>query len=163
MEYSSIVLDLANLDKQAQSMPLFHIAFQSIPEITTTNIEITTGSYFIANGKKTLLTQTIPLTFATVPECTPDVIPPSIKLLYPENPKERVTLDQYFIFDIKDIGKGIDKESVKILLDGQLLDANDTENIKWNGDYLTVYPKDRLPIDTGVTLVVTIDDKQAYG
>jgi hypothetical protein len=162
MEYSSIVIDLTNLDKQAQSVPVFHIAFQGKSETASSTIQIATGSYFIANDKKIALTQTIPLTFAPVPECTPDVIPPNIKLVYPENTKENVTLDQYFIFDMKDIGKGIDKESIKVSLDGKTFSA-DTENMKWNGDYLTFYPSDRLPIDTGITLVVRIDDKQVYG
>jgi hypothetical protein len=45
------------------------------------------------------------LDFAEVPECEPDIIPPSINLIYPKDSDEDIYLDQYFIFDIKDIGK----------------------------------------------------------
>jgi hypothetical protein len=162
MEDSSIIFDYANVDKTTQIFPLFHIAFQSDPGITSSDISIATGSYFVANGKKTPLTQTIPLTFATVLECTPDVIPPSIKLVYPSDPKAKITLDQYFIFDIKDIGKGVDKNSVQIILDGQVYTPA-TENLKRNGNYLTFYPKDRLAIDTGISLTISADDLQSYG
>jgi hypothetical protein len=43
--------------------------------------------------------------FADVPECEPDIIPPSLSLIYPKDTTARIALDQYFVFDIKDIGK----------------------------------------------------------
>ncbi|MEI6118659.1 MAG: hypothetical protein WCP92_05555 [bacterium] len=41
--------------------------------------------------------------FAQVPECEPDIIPPSLSLIYPKDTQQKISLDQYFIFDIKDI------------------------------------------------------------
>jgi hypothetical protein len=46
------------------------------------------------------------LEFAKTPECQPDIISPSINLVFPkEDMKQKITLDQYFIFEVKDIGK----------------------------------------------------------
>ncbi|MEI8009528.1 MAG: hypothetical protein WCI00_09580 [bacterium] len=45
------------------------------------------------------------LNFSQVPECEPDVVPPSINLVYPKDTQQKIALDQYFVFDIKDIGK----------------------------------------------------------
>ena len=63
------------------------------------------GSYVVSNGKKIYLEENIDLPFAQVPECDPDVIPPSIKLIFPVTITDPVAMDQYFIFDLKDSGK----------------------------------------------------------
>ncbi|MBU0627154.1 hypothetical protein KKG31_02875 [Patescibacteria group bacterium] len=45
------------------------------------------------------------LQFSKVPECNPDVVPPSISLVTPKTNKEVLPLDTYFVFAIKDMGK----------------------------------------------------------
>lgn len=97
-----------------------------------------------------------------VPECEPDIIPPSINLIYPKDTDQRITLDQYFIFDIKDIGKGVDKSSVIVNFDGEQFFYG-SDNLKWNGNYLTFYPSKRIPIDADIDLKIMISDKQSYG
>ncbi|MEI7562672.1 MAG: hypothetical protein WCJ39_02970 [bacterium] len=102
------------------------------------------------------------LPFAQVPECAPDVIPPSIKLIFPATITDPVTMDQYFIFDVKDSGKGIDKNSIKITFLGKTYTA-DSDALKWKGDYITFYPESRLPIASKVDVDLSVADKQIYG
>ncbi|MEI6774714.1 MAG: hypothetical protein WCL18_08275 [bacterium] len=64
-----------------------------------------TGSEVVAGDTTTPLTEIFTLDFAKVLECEPDIVPPSINLIYPKDTQKRIGLDQYFIFDIKDIGK----------------------------------------------------------
>lgn len=97
-----------------------------------------------------------------MPECEPDIIPPSINLIYPKKTEDRISLDQYFIFDIKDIGKGVDKNSIMINFDGQEYFYG-ADNLKWNGNYLTFYPGTWIPIDAAIDLKIMITDKQSYG
>ena len=97
-----------------------------------------------------------------MPECEPDIIPPSINLIYPKNTENRISLDQYFIFDIKDIGKGVDKNSIMINFDGQEYFYG-ADNLKRNGNYLTFYPGTWIPIDAAIDLKIMITDKQSYG
>ncbi len=102
------------------------------------------------------------MAFAQVPECDPDVIAPSVSLVYPKDPTARVSLDQSFVFEIKDTGKGIDPSSVQILLDGQLYTA-DMVNLQRKGDYLTFYPQNWLGVNKKINLKISIGDKQVYG
>jgi hypothetical protein len=102
------------------------------------------------------------LNFAQVPECEPDIVPPSINLIYPKDTEQKINLDQYFIFDIKDIGKGIDKNSVMINFDGEQYFYG-SDNLKRNGNYLTFYPSKWIPIDESMDLKILVTDKQSYG
>jgi hypothetical protein len=43
--------------------------------------------------------------FAKGMECEPDEVPPVIALISPQDNKEKIPLDRYFVFDIKDMGK----------------------------------------------------------
>jgi hypothetical protein len=97
-----------------------------------------------------------------VPECEPDIIPPNISLIYPKDTEQRISLDQYFIFDIKDSDKGVDKNSVLIHFDGEDYAAQ-SDNIKRNGNYLTFYPGAWIPINKTMDLNILINDKQVYG
>jgi hypothetical protein len=90
------------------------------------------------------------------------MIPPSVKLIFPTNVADSVTMDQYFIFDIKDSGKGIDKDSIQIDFLGKTYTAN-SDALKWKGDYITFYPETWLPIAEKATLKISIGDKQIYG
>ncbi len=87
------------------------------------------------------------MSFAEVPECDPDIIPPSVTLIYPKDTQEPIALDQYFIFDIKDLGKGVDKTSVVVSFLGEKY-AYGSEYLTWNGNYLTFSPKQWIPLQT---------------
>lgn len=100
--------------------------------------------------------------FAKVPECDPDTIPPSIKLVYPTNTADYLTMDQYFIFDVRDSGKGVDPSSVKITFQDKTYTANSSA-LKWKGNFLTFYPDMRLPLNASLDLNISLADKQVYG
>jgi hypothetical protein len=141
---------------------LFHISFKSKESTASTDITVATGSYIVSNDKIVYMNETFPLQFASVPECEPDVVPPSIDVMFPKDPTARIALDQYFVFDLKDSGKGVDKNSIKVYLNNEVYTA-DSANIKLKGDYMTFYPQNRLDINKKITLKISVDDAQVYG
>lgn len=141
---------------------MFHLNFQSKKDIAQTDVLIATGSYFVTNGKIVYLQEKFPLQFATVPECDPDIIPPSVSLVFPQDPTTKMPLDQYFVFEIKDADKGVDKNSIKIFLNDQVY-TSDTNNFKRKGNYLTFYPQDWLPVNKTINIQVSVADAQSYG
>lgn len=161
IEYDRVIFDIDNPTLDGQT-PLFHLNFQSKKNITQTNLVVATGSYFVTNGKIVYLQATFPLQFATVPECDPDVVSPSVDLVFPQDPTAKIPLDQYFIFEIKDADKGIDKTSIKIFLNDQAYIAG-TDNIKWKGNYMTFYPQNWLPVNKKINVQVHVGDLQSYG
>lgn len=163
IEYDKIVLEVGSPDfsSMTAATSFFQIYFKS--DIVGKQIlTLWTGSEAVTANKTYPLQWIFNLDFAKVPECEPDVVPPSVSLIYPKDTNNRITLDQYFIFDIKDIGKWIDKNSVIINFDGQQYFYG-SENMKWNGNYLTFYPGTWIPIDAKVDLKISIADKQVYG
>jgi hypothetical protein len=163
IEYNKIILDVENptFDSSTEATSFFQIYFKS-DIVGKETLILWTGSEMISANKILPLEGTFDLEFAKVPECEPDIIPPNINLIYPKDTTQRTTLDQYFIFDIKDIGKGIDKNSVTINLNGKQYFYG-SENLKRNGNYLTFFPNDWLPINTWIKLKILVSDLQSYG
>lgn len=141
---------------------LFQLSLQGDKGITSSDLIIQSGSYIISKGNKIYLNERITLPFASVAECTPDIIPPSVKLVYPLDSSAPLTQDQYFVFAVNDAGKGVDPKSISITIDGQTYFA-DAKNIKWNNNQFIFYPQTWLPLDKKIDLTVTIGDKQVYG
>ncbi len=163
IEYDKIILEVnePNLDTAKNATTLFQITFRSAT-IGKEMMLLDTGSEAIIAGKNVPLKGTFALDFAKVPECEPDIVPPSISLIYPKDTKQRISLDQYFVFDIKDIGKWVDKNSVTISFWWEDYFYG-SESLKRNGNYLTFYPGKRIPIDTNMNLKILVTDKQSYG
>lgn len=163
IEYNKIILEVENpsFTSSIQTASFFQLYFKS-DMVGNESLVLGTGSEYITANKTYPLSGTFPLQFGLVPECEPDIVPPSINLIYPKDTQQNIQLDQYFIFDIKDIGKGVDKNSVVIRFDGEkYIYGSDT--LKWNGNYLTFYPSKWIPIDTNMDLKISIADKQSYG
>ncbi len=163
IEYDKIILEVQNptFASSTETKSFFQLYFKSNiigKEILT----LGTGSEVVTANKTSPLAGTFNLTFEQVPECEPDIVPPSINLIYPKNTDDRITLDQYFIFDIKDIGKWVDKNSVIINFDGDQYFYG-SDNLKRNGNYLTFYPDKWIPIDTSMDLKILVADQQSYG
>lgn len=163
IEYNKIILEVQNptFTSSTETKSFFQLYFKS-DVVGKETIILGTGSEAITASKSYPLQWTFNLNFAQVPECEPDIIPPSINLIYPKDTQQKITLDQYFIFDIKDIGKGIDKTSIMINFDGEKYFYG-SENFKWNGNYLTFYPSTWIPIDENMDLKILITDQQSYG
>lgn len=163
IEYNKIILEVQNptFDISTESKSFFELYFKS-DSIGAQTLTLWTGSQAIAAGKSYPLQGNFELVFADVPECEPDIIPPSLSLIYPKDTTARIALDQYFVFDIKDIGKWVDKRSVIINFDGEQYRYG-SDNIKRNGNYLTFYPGTWIPINKPIDLEILIWDKQSYG
>jgi len=162
IEYNKIILEVDKpiFTSSTETKSFFQLYFKSA--IVGKEIMVLgTWSEAITANKTYPLAGAFDLNFEKVPECEPDIIPPSINLIYPKDTQQRITLDQYFIFDIKDIGKWINKNSV-IVNFGWSQYFYGSENLKRNGNYLTFYPKDRLPINKPIDLNILITDQQSY-
>lgn len=161
IEYDRVIFDIDN-PKIQDIASLFDLSFQSKTAVASSDILITTWSYFVSNGKIIYLNQLFTLQFADVPECDPDVIAPSVRLVFPKDSTARLALDNYFMREIKDDGKWIDKQDVTVIFNDIAYTA-DSPNLKWKGNYLTFYPADWLPINKKVSLQLTVGDLQSYG
>jgi hypothetical protein len=106
IEYNKIILEVNNptFDKTKDATAFFQLSFKS-DTIGKETLALGTGSEAITTSKSYPLNQIFTLDFDKVPECEPDIVPPNINLIFPKDTKQRINLDQYFIFDIKDIGK----------------------------------------------------------
>ncbi|HCY21495.1 TPA: hypothetical protein DIC40_06705 [Patescibacteria group bacterium] len=98
---------------------MFTISFKSNEYASGSLLAIRKPSYVIdQNNKEVLVFVEQKLSFAKVAECEPDIVPPTITLIKPQNTKQTLGLDSYFVFSIKDIGKGINPNSIIINFDG---------------------------------------------
>lgn len=161
IEYDRVIFDIDN-PKIVGKTALFQLNFKSKKDITKTKLLIATGSYFVSDSKITYIQKTIPLTFASVPECDPDRISPNISMILPSNTGDRIPLDQYFIFDIQDDNKWIDKDAITVTLNDRVYTI-DTEYLKRKDNHLILYPKDRLPTNQKISIKVQTQDLQSYG
>jgi len=143
---------------------VFRLFFQVNESLDQTMFKFSTGSYVLdTKGNMVELNQNYIFNFSAVPECDPDIISPSIELIFPkQNTGEYVALDSYFQFEIYDIWKWINKDSIVILIDDIRYDLNNIEN-EWSGNILTVYPDIWLPLWSDFTLNIRVADKQVYG
>ncbi len=163
IEYNKIILEVTNptFTSTTEAKSFFQISFKS-DIVGKETITLWTGSEAITASKNYPIQWTFAMDFAQVPECEPDIIPPSLSLIYPKDTQQKISLDQYFIFDIKDIWKWIDKNSILINFDGDKY-FYWSDNLKRNGNYLTFYPSKWIPIDKPLELKILIADKQSYG
>lgn len=165
IDYDSLVLNYLNQkSKKLSNVTLFQVYFKSLDSLTSTVLSLDKWSYaLLKNGEKVTLNSKSQLTFAKGMECDPDEVPPVISLVSPQNNQELIPLDRYFVFDIKDTGKWVDKQSIKIDFAWEQYTSADTAYLQRNGDYLIFYPKTWLPVDAELTLTITASDLQQYG
>ncbi len=163
IEYNKIILEVTNptFSSSNEAKSFFQLNFKS-SALEPQSLILGTGSSASTSSKTYPLDGSFDLQFARVVECDPDVIPPSLSLIYPKDSEQKIGLDQYFIFDIKDIGKWIDKRSVIINFDGDEYFYG-SENLKRNGNYLTFYPSKWIPINKSLDLKILVADLQSYG
>jgi len=163
IEYNKIILEVTNptFASSTQAKSFFQISFKS-DVVGEETITLWTGSEAVTTNKDYPIQWTFVMDFAKVPECEPDIIPPNLSLIYPKDTQQRISLDQYFIFDIKDIWKWIDQNTILINFDGEKYFYG-SDNLKRNGNYLTFYPGKWIPIDKPLDLKILIADKQSYG
>ena len=159
--YDSLSINIKNLYEQ-WDLDLFEMYFRSELGADSSKIELGADSYYIVDGeKKKFWDSSIVLEFASVIECEPDVLPPSISLVHPKKINDILPLDSYFVFEFKDLGKGINKNSLSIQFEGITHSGNDS-SLKWSGNRVFLYPNERLPINSEIWIKVIIADNQKY-
>lgn len=143
---------------------VFTISFKTISSsVSSSSFSFVQGSYLVDNlWKMIALEWTSDFSFVAVPECEPDILPPTIEIIYPSEKKKELPLDSYFTFAIKDDWKWINKDSLVITIDNIVYSA-DTIDFTWKNDQVTFLPNFRLPLDSDVTVAVKVSDKQVYG
>jgi len=141
---------------------VFSMMFNSKKDISGVDFVFGSGSYAVTQwGQRINLTWKANIPFANVPECDPDIIPPSVTLIRPIPSESGITLDSLFVFEIKDIGKWYDPESIYILI-GQDTYTINTPGVAFSGEYLVVQPKTWLPVGSEIEVKVSVSDLQAF-
>jgi len=144
------------------NMVVFSIYLKSQEWVTDTLISFADGSYMVdSDGKMINLSNSVILQFAPVPECEPDIVSPKVNLLFPKV-DEWVALDTYFQFDISDLWKWINEDSVVLSINGTDYDINTMEH-EWDMNVLTIYPNFWMPFNTWFEVKLSVSDKQVYG
>ncbi len=101
--------------------------------------------------------------FSQVPECDPDIVAPSVELVFPiVESWDFVALDTYFQFEIDDVWKWVNNDSIRVQMGGLDYTLQGIEHIR-NGKILTIYPDFWMPFNTGFALEISVSDKQSYG
>lgn len=144
------------------NMVVFAIYLKSQEWVTDTQISFADGSYMVdSEGKMINLSNSTILQFSSVPECEPDIVSPKVNLLFPKE-DAWVALDTYFQFDISDLWKWINEDSVVLSVNGIDYDINSLEH-EWDMDVLTIYPDFWMPFNTWFEVKLSVSDKQVYG
>ena len=100
--------------------------------------------------------------FTEVPECDPDIVAPSVELLFPSNNTwEYVALDSYFQFEVDDAWKWVNEDSIRISINWSEYSLDSIEHVR-NGKILTIYPNFWMPFNTGFEVEISVSDKQSY-
>ena len=143
---------------------VFSIFFEWDTKLKSTEFNFVTWSYVVdINGAMLDINSSYKFDFATVPECDPDIISPSVEMIFPiVGTSEYVALDSYFQFKITDQWKWINKDSINISIDDIKYDLSNIEH-EWTDNILTIYPDTWLSIWADIFLSINVQDKQVYG
>ena len=142
---------------------IFSVFFEGDTNLKSTEFGFVTWSYVVdINGAMFDINSSYKFDFATVPECNPDIIAPSVEMIFPAvGTGEYTALDSYFQFEISDQGKWINKDSVNISIDDIKYDLSNVEH-EWDENMLTIYPDTWLSIWSKISLSIDVQDKQVY-
>ena len=144
-------------------MKVFNVMFDSANDVTTLDFSFASGSYAITrNDWVVYLEWTGFVDFVSVPECNPDIVPPSVKLVKPQLWEGDVALDSTFVFEMTDKGKGVDPNTIYVTIDKDVYTAS-SPWVMYSGDFIVIQPKNWLPVGQDVQVTARVSDLQAYG
>ena len=157
--FSKLKTDWAWLDKVT-----FSLFFKVETDLEKTDFSFSKWSYVVdSKWNMVELTWNYSFEFTEVPECDPDIVAPSVDLVFPSSKTgEYVALDTYFQFDIDDQGKWVNVDSIKFTIGGLEYSINGLEH-EWRGKLLTIYPDVWMPFNTWFSVQIAVSDKQSYG
>ena len=159
--YDKLEIDFEAEDYDEVDFATIHL--KSKGGVSTGTLLIDEESYYVTqDGEKVFLSGENDLVFAEVPECEPDIVAPNISVVSPEQWAKWIALDSYFIFDVKDEWKWVDKSSFEVVLNDVLYEAgNSAFRRSWS--YLVFFPNEWLPVDEKISLEVRVSDLQDFG
>lgn len=142
---------------------VFKIDFKVEDILQSTDFRFHTWSYVLDDKWNMVeISDWYKFDFQKVPECDPDIVSPSVELLFPLlETGQYAPLDSYFQFKISDLWKWINKDSLEIFVDDIRYDLSNVEN-EWSGNVLTIYPDEWLPLASDFKILVNVSDKQVY-
>ena len=142
---------------------MFSIIFKVWTELKKSNFSFEKWSYVVDSKWNMVdLEWNYNFEFVEVPECDPDIVAPSVELLFPSDKTwDYAALDSYFQFEIDDQGKWVNKDSIKIQIDKYEYTLQNIEHDR-NDKILTVYPDFWMPFNTGFEVKISVSDKQSY-
>lgn len=164
VEENKIIFNKLKTQDSGLEKAVFKVFFKVDDILKSTSMRFSTGSYVLdSKGNMVELNRSYDFNFSNVPECEPDIVAPSIELLFPSlNTWEYVALDSYFQFEIYDLWKGINKDNIHFTIDDIKYDLSNVEN-EWSGNILTIYPDNWLPLWEEFNVMISATDKQVYG
>lgn len=141
---------------------VFSVKFKTNELIEHTNFVFETWSYILDSEWKMVdVRGEYEFQFMQVPECDPDIIAPSIELLFPSENSDFIALDSAFQFKITDQWKWINEDSIMLLIAWNNYSLSDFD-FEWDDEILTLYPKFWLPINSWFLVEISVSDKQVY-
>lgn len=106
IEYDKVVATVLDAPMTGNTNKIFTIAFKSLESASGALFAIRKPSYIMSkSAEKTPIFVEKNVSFAKVPECEPDSLPPIISLSKPLSESGVLAIDSYFVFSIKDAGK----------------------------------------------------------
>lgn len=164
IEWNKIIFNKLKSQDSGLDKVVFNMFFKVPETLESTYFNFATGSYVLdTKWNMVELNKSYEFLFAAVPECEPDIIAPTVELLFPKiTDGSYVALDSYFQFNIYDLGKGINKDRIQLTIDSMRYDMSNIEHER-SGDVLTVYPDVWLPLGADVEMDILVQDKQVYG
>lgn len=157
--FSKLKSDWAWLDKVTFSM-----FFKVWADLTKSDFSFAKWSYVVdSKWNMVELEWNYSFQFTEVPECDPDIVAPSVELIFPLNKTwDFVALDTYFQFEIDDQGKWVNNDSIKFVIGWFEYNINALEH-EWRNNRLTIYPDVWMPFNTWFSVEISVSDKQSYG
>jgi len=145
------------------NIKLFGIMLNSSDMVERLDVSFASGSYAVLrDGWIVDLQGTQTIDFVSVPECDPDIVPPTIRLVKPAVGSWGVALDALFVFEMKDKWKWIDPDSIYITIDKDVYTAT-TPGVMYSWDFVVIQPINWLPVDEDVAVLARVSDLQRYG
>ena len=164
VEKDKIILSKLKTDWAWLENVTFSLFFKVWTDVENTKFSFAKWSYVVDSKWSMIdLEWNYSFDFVEVPECDPDIVAPSVELIFPSDKTwDFVALDTYFQFDIDDQGKWVNTDSILFTLDWLEYSINNIEH-EWNDRILTIYPDVWMPFNTWFSVEIRVSDKQAYG
>ena len=163
VEKDRIVFSKLKTDWEGLDSVTFSVFFKVWTDLQESSFSFAKWSYVIdSKWNMVELEWNYDFQFTEVPECDPDIVAPSVELLFPSTESwEFVALDTYFQFEVDDQGKWVNTDSIKFTINSLEYSINSIEHER-KDKILTIYPDVWMPFNTWFSVEISVSDKQSY-